>query len=102
MAKRNKPKSVPFGKRIDINVSVLPYVETERHDGKDHTILRFDVEVNKEHVNQYEAIAWFLVAEGSHWGEQSEPEWEALQVQWKSSASIARPSARCGPLLTLP
>lgn len=83
MAKNKKLAGVNFGKRLDLNVSIQPYIETECFDGRDHTILRFDIEIDKEHINQYEPIAWFLVAEGTHWGGQTGTEWEALQLRWQ-------------------
>lgn len=79
----NNPFIKPFGKPIKMQVTIQPYVETVGFNGEDYTHLRFDLQINKTHINQYEPVAWFLVAEGAHRGKREGPEWDALQLYWK-------------------
>jgi len=75
---------IPFGNPTDLHLSIQPYLETDRFDGVDYAYLRFDITINKEHANQYEPIAWFLIAEGDYRGERVGAEWESLQLHWQS------------------
>jgi len=84
MSKSKSLTRKPFGQSVDVQVSIQPYIETVRWaENRIENYLRFDVAINKTHLNQYEAIAWFCIADGIHWGEQSGPEWEQLQLHWQ-------------------